>query len=219
MKVFGILAKSVVPALLLSAVAHGEDRFPVPSEPVLIKKISYNGSGCPEGTVAENVSEDKKSFTLTFSEFVAEAGPDISLSAGRKNCIATIVLDVPAGWQYSVGTFNYRGYMGLDEGITAVHSTTYFLEGSDGRQGRFAATRKGPLSEDFVFTDKIGLDTVFIPQVWSECNTERALNINTAIRVSNQNSRQYPNARGLITNDSIDGKLQQKFGLTWRNCK
>lgn len=210
------LVKVLAPAALLMASKSFAFGL-APSEPVTIKKILTNGSGCPEGTVAENIAEDNLAFTLTFSEFIAELGPDLSPSAARKNCIVTLTLNVPAGWQYSIGTFNYRGFMGLDEGVTAVHSTTYFLEGT-GKQGRFAATRKGPLSEDFVFTDKVGLDTVFIPEVWSECNTERALNINTAIRVQNIDVKKYPTARGLITNDSIDGKLEQKFGLTWRPC-
>jgi hypothetical protein len=213
MKVFGSIVKFVAPLLVMGAAAQAEVRFPVPSEPITIKKIQYNGTGCPLGTVAKNVSDDKTAFTLTFSEFVAEAGPGIPLSYGRKNCVATLVLDVPAGWQYSIGSFFYRGFMALDKGIKADHTATYFLEGQ-GKTGSFRSSNYGPYESDYVYNDQVGIASA----VWSPCGVERALNINTSIRVSNTNSRAYPNAQGLITNDSIDGQITQVWGLTWRRC-
>jgi hypothetical protein len=188
-------------------------RGPVPSEPIRIKKIQYNGSGCPIGTVAQNVSPAKDSFTLTFSDFVAESGPGIPLSQGRKNCIMTLVLDVPSGWQYSIADFYYRGFMDLDRGIRAEHAASYFFEGQ-GQTGRFASQKLGPYEADYVYKDQIGLSSA----VWSPCSAERALNINASIRVDNTNRRQYPNAQGMITNDSVDGQITQVWGLTWRRC-
>lgn len=191
------------------------DSIPVlaPSEPITIERIQYNGTGCPLGTVAQNVSDDKQAFTLTFSEFFAEAGPGISLAQGRKNCIATVTLNIPAGWQYSVANFYYRGFMQLDEGIKAEHSVDYSFEGQ-GRTNRFASTMSGPYESDYVYSDSVGLATT----VWSPCGVSRALNLNTKIRVSNTSSASYPEARGFITNDSIDGQITQVFGLTWRRC-
>lgn len=216
MSMVGNLAKVLAPAaLLVSSVSFAD--ILVPAEPVTIKSIKLNGTGCPMGSVAQNISEDKQAFTLTFSEFVAETGPGLSPSNARKNCVVTATLNVPVGWQYSIGSFYYRGYMGLDEGIVATHSTTYFFEGQ-GRTGRFQSTKEGPLAEDFIFTDKIGLSSAVMPDTWSDCSKQRALNINTSIRVSNVDSASYPNAQGLITNDSIDGEIKQVFGLTWRRC-
>ncbi len=217
MSMVGNLAKVLAPAaLLVSSVSFAN--ILVPAEPVTIKSIKVNGTGCPLGTVAENISEDKQAFTLTFSEFIAETGPGLSPANSRKNCVVTATLKVPVGWQYSIGSFYYRGFMGLDEGIKATHSTSYFFEGQ-GRTGRFESVKQGPLSEDFVFTDKIGLQSAVMPDTWSDRAKERALNINTSIRVANVDSTLYPNAQGLITNDSIDGELKQVFGLTWRRCQ
>jgi len=213
MKVIGSIVKFFAPLLMIATAAKAEDRLPVPSEVITIKKIQYNGTGCPLGTVAKNVSEDKTAFTLTFSEFVAEAGPGISLASGRKNCIATLVLSVPGGWQFSIADFYYRGFMALDQGITAEHSSDYSFEGQ-GTTGRFASTEAGPYESDFVYHDQVGLGSI----VWSPCGIERALNINTKIRVANSNTSKYPGARGLITNDSIDGQITQIWGITWRRC-
>lgn len=213
MKIFGSIASFVAPLLVVASVAKAEDRTPVPNEVITIKKIQYNGTGCPLGTVAQNISEDKTAFTLTFSEFVAESGPNISLASGRKNCVATLVLDVPAGWQYSVGSFYYRGFIGIDKGVTAEHSADYFFEGQ-GATGRFSATKNGPFQDEYIYKDKVGLASA----VWSPCGVERALNINAKIRVANADASKYPNARGLITNDSIDGQITQVWGITWRRC-
>ena len=95
---------------------------PNPGE-VYIQDITYNGSGCPIGTVAENVSDDNQAFTLTFSDYIAEAGPGVSIRDGRRNCQVTLDLHVPQGWQFSLASFDYRGYVFLDEGMQAVHST------------------------------------------------------------------------------------------------
>lgn len=205
-------------ALFSSAFAFGQvivDRTDslVPAEPITIKKIIYNGTGCPLGSVAQNVSDDKQAFTLTFSQFVAEAGPGISLAAGRKNCIATVVLNIPSGWQYSIANFFYRGFLALDEGIKSEHSVDYSFEGQ-GTTSRFAKNETGPFESDYVYSDTIGIQT----NVWSPCGVDRALNLNTKIRVSNSNPTLYPNSTGLITNDSIDGQITQVFGITWRRC-
>ena len=91
----------VATALFVSNYAWAQ----VPSEPITIKRILANGAGCPLGTVAKNISDDKRAFSLTFSDFVAESGPGLSPSRARKNCVVTVTFKVPAGWQYSIGSF------------------------------------------------------------------------------------------------------------------
>ncbi|MFY7930089.1 MAG: DUF4360 domain-containing protein [Oligoflexus sp.] len=213
------LSKFLVPAaLLFAAQSASANGFLPPQGSVKIKRLLFNGTGCPLGTVAENISADGKAFTVTFSEFFAEVGPGLPLSSGRRNCNLTAVLAVPAGWQFTVGDFFYRGFMDIDAGIRAEHTTNYFFEGQ-GDTGSFRSNEVGPQEKDFVYTDKIGLVSSYMPNYWSPCNVERALNINVSVRVSNTNTRLYPNAQGLITNDSIDGQLKQVFGLNWRPCQ
>lgn len=203
-------------ALLFAHTAvHAQIRDPeaAPTEPVLIKKIQANGSGCPIGSVATNIGDDKKSFTLTFSDFVAETGPNMPYSAARKNCTLTMVLDVPAGWQYSIASYYYRGFMQLDSGIKAEHSVDYYFEGQ-GLTNRFGTTQSGPYAADYVFNDDVGLAS----SVYSPCQESRALNINAKIRIYNSNPSGFPNSRGVIANDSVDGQIRQVWGLTWKRC-
>ncbi|MBC7530141.1 MAG: RICIN domain-containing protein [Oligoflexus sp.] len=188
---------------------------PDPSQ-TFIKSIDALGSGCPTGTYSSNLSDDRKAFTLSFSEFVAEIGPGIPLSDARKNCSITLTLQVPAGWQYSIGTFNYRGFMDVAAKVRADHSTSYFFQGT-GDTGTFSATSTGPVAKDFVYTDKIGLASVYIPDQWSPCNVDRALTINPSIRLTKL-AGAPANVQSIITNDTVDGELKQVFGLSWRKC-
>ena len=217
MKVVQSVFKILAPlAILSSGSAFAQDIVPalVPSEPIVIENISFKGTGCAdESTASVNISEDKQAFTVSFSEFLAESGPGIPLSAGRKNCNLTLDLDIPAGWQFSLASFNFRGFVGLDSGVSAEHSATYFLQGAP-QQLKYASTSVGAFSQDYVYTDTFGVGSA----VWSECGIKRALSINTALRVWNTNKSKYPNAAGLLTNDTIDGQIKQVWGLTWRTC-
>ncbi len=214
MKVLGNTFKFLAPlSLLASTAAFANVR---PSEGLKIKQIIYNGSGCPLGSVAETISSNADAFTLTFSEFFAEVYQGSRPSEQTKNCILTVVLDVPAGWQYSVADFYYRGFMDLDPYVDATHSTSYFFQGQ-GRTGTFQSVKQGRNSGyngQYNYRDTIGLES----KIWSVCNVERSLNINTRIRVENTRKGSQPAAQGYIANDSIDGQIVQKFGITWRRC-
>ncbi|NRA62860.1 MAG: DUF4360 domain-containing protein [Pseudobacteriovorax sp.] len=186
----------------------------VPSSEISIVDINHNGSGCPLGTVAENVSDDKQAFTVTFSDYIAEAGPGLTPRDGRKNCQLTLTLNVPQGWQFSIASFDYRGFAFLDRGVKADYRTSYYFQG-DRATETVTRTAWGYYDDNFQFREELGLASA----VWSPCGAERALNINTAISVRNTNKRRNPDAEGVIGTDSIDGQIQQIWGISWRRCR
>src|SRR4051812_29314946 len=107
------LALSLAAVLPTAAYAGGPDDVvivtPPPSPPnwfsapdyVVVRGISYAGSGCPAGSLSENISLDYRGLSVIMDSFVAEIGPDIPLSMNRKNCQVMVDLDYPDGWQYS----------------------------------------------------------------------------------------------------------------------
>ncbi|RZA26576.1 MAG: DUF4360 domain-containing protein [Proteobacteria bacterium] len=217
------LAKILVPALMTVAASTSFATELPPTNSVKIKKITAIGSGCKTSdTYSTNISEDGLAFTITFSEFAAQLGDGISILENRKNCSVNLDLQVPNGWQFSVATFNYRGYLDMTSKVQASHTTTYFFQGQDGQKpentGRFERVQNGPASGEFVLTDKIGLTSVYIPSTWSPCNVSRALTLNPSISL-----RKLPGASktesAVMVNDSIDGEIKQEFGLVWRKCK
>lgn len=181
---------------------------PNPNE-VFIRQISYRGTGCPGGTVDHNISLDARAFTLLFDSFVAEAGPGIPLSSGRRNCQLLIDLQFPQGWSYSIATLDYRGYANLEPGTQGEQSATYYFQGS-GTSIPLRTTMYGPIAQDYQFRDQLGLSA----QIWSQCGASRALNINTAVAVRAPRGRQ-----ALMTVDSINGEVKQVYGIQWRRCQ
>lgn len=180
-------------------------------EYVRVRSLSYAGTGCPAGTVAENISPDHKAFTLLFDSYVAEAGPGIPLSAARKNCQLNVDLDFPPGWTYTIATVDYRGFVALDAGVTALQKSSYYFQG-EFRTGELQTSFNVARQGDYQIRDVLGLSAY----VWSPCGAQRSLNINTQVRVDNSRNRR---GQGLITTDSIDGTLTHVYGLTWRRCR
>ncbi len=176
-----------------------------------IRSISYAGSGCPAGTVSQNVAPDLQAFTLIFDSFLAEKGPGIPLSQSRKNCQVALDVDFPSGWSYTVMTVDYRGYVALDAGVRGTQKSTYYFQGQS-RQAPLSTVMTGPRSGDYQIRDTLGLSAV----VWSPCGAQRALNINAQVRVEGGTSR---NAQGMITLDSIDGQLKHVYGIRWQRCR
>jgi hypothetical protein len=182
-------------------------------EYVRVGDVTTAGSGCPLGTVAKNVSDDKTAFTLLFSEYLAEKYPGSSPSAARRNCNITVDLEFPEGWTYSVVSFDYRGYAALDEGMEATAQASYYFQ-SDSHTASFASTLAGPKYDTYHFRDELGLDAV----IWSpDCSGDkRALNLSTEVRVADEGAADW--AQGIITVDSFDSQFAQKYSLVWRRC-
>ncbi|MBC7658402.1 MAG: DUF4360 domain-containing protein [Chitinophagaceae bacterium] len=180
-----------------------------------IEVIKAEGAGCPSGSFASNISPDKQAFTVTFSQFGTELVAGTKKSV--KSCRVSLTTNVPEGWQYSVASFNFRGFLTIDEGVESLHATRYYFN-KCGRSGGFKHQEVGPLTKDFVYTDMIGILTSTISHEWSACNGKSDLRIDTALRLRNTSVKKFPEAVGIISNDSVDGEITQKFGLSWRKC-
>ena len=189
----------------LSALADSPD----PSE-VYINNIVHGGTGCPIDTVAGDISEDGKAFTLLFDEYIVEAGPDIPRRDGRKSCQLTVNLHVPQGWSYSIFEVDYAGYAALDRGTSGEQSSTYYFQGTRGNKVKLATRLRGYMDDDYEISDRLGLSAL----VWSPCGVNRALNIKTALRVKARRGKS-----ALMTLDSIDGEITHVYGFRWRRCR
>jgi hypothetical protein len=181
---------------------------PDPSK-VTINSISYGGTGCPQGSVGSFISDDRLTFTIIFDSFVASIGPGIPITSSRLNCQLNINLQYPSGFQYSVLGTEFRGYAGLDAGVTGVQSANYYFSGS-AAQASTSTTFTGPTTGDYLISDNIP----FTSTIWSPCGAALPLNVNSQVRLTSTN----PQATGLMTEDSIDGKVTFIVGVQWQSC-
>jgi hypothetical protein len=194
-------------AAIATTIPVGESGTPNKNE-VFINRITYNGSGCPADSVAAAISEDLTSFTLLFSNFIASSGPGIQAPENRKNCQVNVDIRYPQGWSYSIASIDYRGYVNVPEGVTAVQKANYYFSGSVAQSS--AETRfPGPRTEDYLVRNQIGISNL----VWSRCGRIERGNVNAQVRLEGNLTQSAQ-----ITVDSIDGTVQQIFGLQWKQC-
>jgi len=137
---------------------------------------------------------------------VTSIGPQVPITQNRKFCQLNVGLHVPNGWSYTVAEVTYRGYADLDSGVVGTQTSTYYFSGN-AQQATASTSYYGPYADDYLVADAIGISSL----VWSQCNANVALNIKDAVRLNGSGN-------GLMTADSIDGKLSHIFGLQFRQC-
>ncbi len=206
--------------LCSSLIAHAEAP---PS--VLIRNIQAIGSGCPQGSFSATISPDANTFSLLLDQYIAESTRQMTLD--RKACQLRVEFAVPSGWQFSVISADYRGFVNVEAGALATHQAIYSFDGSkppnerpgfqDGSNYSFKAQNfNGPFQDNYFIHNEIN------PRIapWSPCqsNNAQTLFISTFLTARALDWRSPAAAQ--ITLDSIDGQAQsQKFNFAWRRCR
>ncbi len=168
----------------------------------------YGGNGCPANTASVTLSDDKKSLSVIFDQFIVEAG-GMNKSLERKSCNIAIPVHVPQGLSVSVIDVDYRGYVSLPSQASARLTAEYFLAGSRGP--KFDKTFTGRTDTDYTFKNDIGVEAV----VWSPCGADTILRVNAAMLVKTNRYRD----EAMATVDSADFKAGMLYKLQWRSCR
>ncbi|KAI9141041.1 hypothetical protein BKA69DRAFT_1076887 [Paraphysoderma sedebokerense] len=168
--------KSTVLVSLLSLIALASAAAPraaaVPDRnTVYLEDIKYAGSGCPAGSASAAFNDERTTFTVLFDNYIASAGPGIPIGENRKNCQLNLKVHIPPGYQYSVATVDYRGFVQLDSGVTALQKSSYYFAG-ELRQATKEIPFYGPQNKDYVFRDTFDFQSL----VWSSCNESQNMN-------------------------------------------
>lgn len=204
--VAGSLAASLVGAPVVTEV-----EVTPPSGNVEIELVMANGSGCPIGTSAVAGSPDNTAFTVTYSQYLAQAGVGAAPTDFRKNCQLTVNVHVPQGFSYAISKVDYRGFADLAPGASAMQRANYYFQGSSANE--FSTHNiSGPYSgywQTTDFNDEANL-------VFSRCGEERLLNINTELRVNRGSSAS--NTTSFIAMDSTDNSVDTIYHLAWKRC-
>lgn len=181
-----------------------------PTDGVSIRKVTYGGTGCKDGSVAVDLSSDYEAMTLIFDKYEAQIGGDAESSKKRRFCQILVDLDFPAGFSFTLVSLDYSGYASLDYGVNAEQKSTYYFQGF-AKDERFSFKTKlfGVLDQDYDRRDVLEM------AAWSPCDKKRGLNIVTTLQLDNRKNK---HGEGLITLDSIEGVVKEKYGLRWRKC-
>ncbi|MFG2315506.1 DUF4360 domain-containing protein [Streptomyces tendae] len=182
-----------------------------PPDKIVIKVATVNGSGCPQGTAAVAVSEDNTAFTVTYSDYLAQAGGGSAPTDFRKNCQLNLLVHVPQGFTYAVAGADYRGFAALQSGAKGTQRASYYFQGSPNTEYR-THPFGGPYNDNWQATDS----TDWAQLVWAPCGVQRNFNINTELRVSTGTSD--PDRVSFMTMDSTDGDISTVYHLAWKEC-
>ncbi|SDG08528.1 protein of unknown function [Lentzea fradiae] len=201
-------------ALAMSTIVFPPGGAPLDTPPpdhITIDVVTINGSGCPAGTAAVAVSPDNKAFTVTYSEFMAQVGPQALPTDFRKNCQLNLRVNVPSGFTYGISSTDYRGFAHLEAGATALERANYYFQGmsqTEYRQHNYA----GPFSDDWQATDTNDIAAI----VYHPCGEKRNFNINTELRVNAGTSDRTKTS--FIAMDSTDGSIETTYHFAWLVC-
>jgi hypothetical protein len=210
----GLLLGGALAALLTTALpAQGpSDGFEdPPPDKIVIKVATVNGSGCPAGTAAVAVSEDNTAFTVTYSDYLAQAGGGSDPTAFRKNCQLNLIVHVPQGFTYAIASADYRGFAALQSGASGTQRASYYFQGSSNTASK-THPFSGPYNDNWQATDT----TDWAQLVWAPCGVQRNFNINTELRVNAGTSS--ADKVSFMTMDSTDGDISTVYHMAWKEC-
>ncbi|GIE75277.1 hypothetical protein Aph02nite_12270 [Actinoplanes philippinensis] len=182
-----------------------------PPDDMTISVVSANGSGCPQGSAVVEVSPDNKAFTVSYSKFVAEVGPQSGALDYRKQCQIALNVLIPSGYTYGIARADYRGYARLEEGATASETAFYYFQGMS-KTGVSKYQFSGFMDDSWQVTDEIEVEAI----TWLPCGSSRYLNINTELKVNRGWSNK--STTSFITMDSSDLNLDTIYRVAWKQC-
>ncbi|MGP3690664.1 DUF4360 domain-containing protein [Streptomyces sp. IBSNAI002] len=199
-------------ALAAALTAIPAQAQPVANPPgqITVQVQTVNGSGCRQGSTSVAAAEDNTAFTVTYSDYLAQAGAGSNPINSRKNCQLGLRVHVPQGFTYAIARADFRGFAYLQPGASALERASYYFQGMS-QTTRSTHQFTGPLFDNWQASD----ETDYASLVWAPCGEERTLNINTELRV---NAGSDPQGLSFIAMDSTDGSVSTKYHLEWKEC-
>lgn len=207
----GFAALATIALFAFPAQAQAKDHFEdPPADEIIIDIATVNGSGCPEGTAAVAVSPDNTAFTVTYSEYLAQAGGDSDPTDFRKNCQLNLIVHVPQGFTYAIASADHRGFAYLQPGASGMQKASYYFQGSSETRSSEHQI-EAPYSDNWQYTDEVPVDQL----VYKPCGEERNFNINTELRVGVGDDS---TKKSFVTMDSTDGDIKTLYHFSWKEC-
>lgn len=174
-----VSAASLAFSMLGGVPVQGEPVDPPVMGPVVVEVVAVNGSGCLSGTSAVEWVADSSSVKISFSDYLAQAGPGVRATEGRKNCTIALSIHGPAGFTFAITQADYRGRGFLQKGATSRFLASYYFHGMP-QTNTASHSFAGPLDDEWQATDKTDIAAI----AWAPCGEPRYLNINTEARVN-----------------------------------
>ncbi|MGC4956531.1 DUF4360 domain-containing protein [Actinomadura citrea] len=203
------LAALALPLAAVPASARTAD--PPPPDRIVIDVNTVNGSGCRAGTTAVAAASDNTAFTVTYSDYLAQAGGASNPTEFRKNCQINLNVHVPQGFTYAIAGADYRGFAHLEDGASGMEKANYYHQGM-AQTTPVSHTIRGGYSDNWQFSDRTDVSEL----VFKPCGEDRNFNINTELRVYKGTSDAAKTS--FMAFDSTDGSVRTTYHFAWKKC-
>lgn len=198
--------------LTSASLAHAQFNFN-PRE-VRIESVTFAGNGCPAGSARAVLAPDASAITIMYDQFEAQIGP--ATAVAQKKCDLVVKLSKPKLFSFAIESADFRGFVYLERGARATQDVK--LETGHGDLAKVnlnlgTQSWLGPVNQNYTLTavkPHEGLKYLSCLQP----KKEGRLRVKSTITLENGRNR----SEGLITVDSVDGRLVQRYNLRWMNC-
>lgn len=187
MKKFTILGSALLTTLLTQASLAAPD-----PNSVFFQAPAIAGTGCPAGTTDFVITPDGQTLSILFDAFTADPG--------NLTCNIAVPVHVPNGFQVSLMTADYRGFV---QGQAELRRS-YFFAGDTGPS--LATPLSSPNGKEYTQRDNL----LTMSESLARCGQDVNLRINSRIRTINNNSS--------ISVDSLDLNNGMILHLQYRRC-
>lgn len=175
------------------ALAAGTASAAPSNNSVYFQAPAIAGSGCPAGTTDFAITPDGQTLTVLFDSFSADPG--------NVTCNLAIPVHVPNGFQVSLMTADYRGFV---QGKAELRRS-YFFAGSTGPS--LVTPLTSPGGKEYTQRDNL----VSMTETFARCGQDVNLRINSRIRTRTNSSS--------ISVDSLDLNNGMIFHLKYKKCR
>lgn len=174
------------------ALAAGTASAAPSNNSVYFQDPAIAGSGCPAGTTDYAITPDGQTLTVLFDSYTADPG--------NLSCNIAIPVHVPNGFQVSLMTADYRGFV---QGKAELRRS-YFFAGSTGPSLVTPMSSAG--GKDYTQRDNL----LTMTESFARCGQDVNLRINSRIRTKTNSS--------MISVDSLDLNNGMIFHLKYKKC-
>jgi hypothetical protein len=178
-----------------------------------LERVEYGGPGCPAGTVSAILSPDASELTVLFDAFETRVGADISHA--RSNCEVKLRFKKPRLWSYKIESVDFRGFVHLDAGVRAEQKVDFQNGPSHaGFNKSFGYQRwQGPVSENYMLRTIKPLNG---PDLLSCLPAKKNAEIKIRSSIEIKGGGAWKG--GMMSVDSADGRMVQRYRLSWISC-
>lgn len=175
----------------------------------------YQGSGCPPGKVSVTMTPNGSAFSILYDAF--DLRVDKNITVARASCRVVLRVKKPRKTGFRIENAEFRGFVALDNGVTAAQTVKVMVGPNNGHQKLSAEfgsqTWQGPVAENYNLSAvrPVNKKPPVLDCVPPKENTE--IVVDSQIQVSSAGGE-----FGQLTVDSVDGVLVQKFNIAWLNC-